>query len=158
MNLPTWWEVEASANVSHPGKGQQTNVWLRLPRILLFAKKLLKQNLNRSDGKGKDWLIDKYLKDKNFRKGAVTKLKTEGLKQKRGGNKLLQSQNGVELSQEEEHSPFKGEQPDSKGYLHSACFHLYGILEKAKCMGMDNRTNGFQALGKGGRLQWVGAS
>lgn len=89
--------------------------------------------------KGKGWLTGKYWKVKNFRKGAVTELKTEGLKQKRGRNKLLQPQNGVGLSEEEEHSPFKGEQPDSKGYLHSACFHLSGVLEKAK-LGAENRS------------------
>ena len=61
-----------------------------------LQKKLLKHNLNRSDGKEKDWLTDKYSKVKNFRKGDVAKLKTEG-----GMSKLLQPQNGVGLSKEE---------------------------------------------------------
>lgn len=112
-----------------------------------LQKKLLKHNLNRSDGKGKDWLTDKYLKVKNFRKGDVAKLKTEGEM-----SKLLQPQNGVGLSKEEKHSPFTGEQPDSKCCrVHVS---IYMTFWKRQNCGAENRSVVTRVWGEGrGSLQ-----
>lgn len=90
-------------------------------------------------------------KSQTFQKGRCHITKNRRAKAEKG-DELLRPQNGVGLSNEEVHRQLRGQFKRP----HSACFHLYDIVQKTKWWG-KKQINGHQDLGKDGEVRYEGA-